>query len=136
MKLITRDTDYAVRALCFMAGKENGAASASELHKELRIPRPFLRKILQRLNKEGILVSSKGKGGGFELARAAGMITVNDVIGAFQGQMTFRECRFKKKECPNTGTCRLRKKLGEIERIALNKFKAITILSLTGAQRG
>ena len=66
MKLITRDTDYAVRALCFIGQRQKRLISASELVANLKIPRPFLRKILQTLNREGILNSYKGKGGGFE----------------------------------------------------------------------
>ena len=55
MKLITRDTDYAIRALCFIARFKKKIVSVSELVKVLKIPRPFLRKILQTLNKKRIL---------------------------------------------------------------------------------
>ena len=57
MKLITRNTDYAIRALCFIARKKKQVVSVKELVSKLRIPKPFLRKISQRLNKERILVS-------------------------------------------------------------------------------
>ena len=132
MKLITRDTDYAVRALCYMAEKEDGKASAAELVSEIRIPRPFLRKILQALNREGILRSSKGKGGGFELARQPNEISVNDVINVFQGKMSLNECTFKKKKCPNTKNCALRRKIDVIENFALEQFKKLNIQTLTG----
>ena len=41
MKLITRDTDYAVRAIAFIAESEKEMVSTDELVKELKIPRPF-----------------------------------------------------------------------------------------------
>ena len=43
MKLITRDTDYAVRAIAHIALKKGGIVSAPELQNALRIPMPFLR---------------------------------------------------------------------------------------------
>ncbi|MFH1369362.1 MAG: Rrf2 family transcriptional regulator [Elusimicrobiota bacterium] len=132
MKLLTRDTDYAIRALCFIAKRKGGVVNAAELVAGLKIPRPFMRKILQELNKEGILKSYKGKGGGFELNADPSKITVSDLIDVFQGSVNFRECMFKKKRCPNIYICPLRSKLGEIEEYALAKFKGITIKSLTG----
>ena len=64
MKLITRDTDYAIRALCCIAKRKETIISVDKLVKQLRIPRPFSRKILQTLNKRKILRSYKGTSGG------------------------------------------------------------------------
>ena len=63
MRLITRNTDYAVRALSYISRQEEKVISVSELVKKIKVPRPFLRKILQTLNKKGILISYKGQGG-------------------------------------------------------------------------
>ena len=52
MKLLTRDTDYAVRALLAMAGKKS-IVSVADLVAALKIPGPFLRRILQRLARRG-----------------------------------------------------------------------------------
>ena len=68
MKLINRDTDYAVRALSYILRRKDKIVTAAELVRELDMPRPFLRKILQSLNKNGFLKSQRGKGGGFILA--------------------------------------------------------------------
>lgn len=62
MKLITRDTDYALRAVCFIARDKERVTSASELVKNLSIPQPFLRKLLQILSRGRILRSHKGQG--------------------------------------------------------------------------
>ena len=59
MKLITRDTDYAVRALIFIIKQKKEVISVNKLINNLKLPRPFLRKILQVLNKKGILNSAK-----------------------------------------------------------------------------
>ncbi len=130
MKLITRDTDYAVRALCFIAKNKQEIVSVSEMVDKLRIPRPFLRHLLQVLNKKGILYSHKGSGGGFRLAIPAGRIFLTDLIKIFQGSLKLNECLFKKKICPNKDTCILRGRINKIEKEAVSKLSSITIASL------
>jgi len=64
MKLITRDIDYAVRALVYLADNKNEeTVPVPELVDELGITRPFLRKIMQLLAKAGITRSYKGNKG-------------------------------------------------------------------------
>ena len=130
MKLITRNTDYAVRALCCIAEQKQEVISADQLVKSLKMPRPFLRKILQTLNKEGLLNSSKGKGGGFTLTISPEKITLTDVMKIFQGPLKLNECKFRKNDCPYISDCFLKKKIDEIEKEVIAKLKAITITSI------
>ncbi len=132
MKLIARDTDYAVRALCYMAGTKKQMVSVPDLVKELKVPRPFLRKILQILNKKGVLRSSKGKGGGFMLAIVPSKIFLVDLIEIFQGPLKLNECIFKKRVCPNRTTCRLKKKMDAVEKHVVSELESVTIASLLG----
>lgn len=134
MKLITRDTDYAVRALCHIAKKKNKVVSVAEMVKELKMPKPFLRKILQILNKKGTLKSYKGQGGGFVLAEPADKIFLVDLIKTFQGPLKLNDCLFKKKLCPNRSVCALRNKISSIEENVISELMPITISSLI--QRG
>lgn len=129
MKLLTRDTDYAVRALLAMAVRKSIVA-VSELVVELNIPRAFLRRILQRLTKAGILKSWKGKRGGFVLKRPPGDIRLANLMAIFQGPVRLNECLFKKRLCPNRNTCPLRSEINEIENFAVKKLQLITIAGL------
>ncbi len=130
MKLITRDTDYALRAICFIAKEKEKIVSVAKLVNELKIPRPFLRKLLQILNKKWILRSYKGQGGGFLLAKPAGKIFLLDLIKIFQGPFSINECLFRKVRCPNIKSCALRKKIDGIQMYVMGELKAITIASL------
>ncbi|MFA4989543.1 MAG: Rrf2 family transcriptional regulator [Candidatus Omnitrophota bacterium] len=130
MKLITRNTDYALRALCFIAKGKGKMVSVSELAGKSQIPQPFLRKILQRLNKKGILKSLKGQGGGFTLAREPAKILITDIMRIFQGALRLNECFLRKLACPHKKTCLLRKKITGIERYVLGELHSITIESL------
>ncbi|MFH1792008.1 MAG: Rrf2 family transcriptional regulator, partial [Candidatus Omnitrophota bacterium] len=84
MKLITRDSDYAIRALCRMSACGKRIVTVDALRRETRIPRAFLRKILQRLNARGVIRSYKGRGGGFSMSAGPGAIRILDVIRIFQ----------------------------------------------------
>jgi len=130
VKLITRNTDYAVRALCCIVEQKQEVISVDRLVKSLDMPRPFLRKILQTLTKAGLLNSSKGKGGGFTLTLSPGKITLTEVMNIFQGPVRLNECKFKKNDCPYINDCLLKKKIDEIEKEVIAKLKAITIESI------
>ena len=130
MNLLTRDTDYAIRALCFIAKNRKRTISVTELVFELKIPKPFLRKILQELNKEGVLISYKGKGGGFVLAGPPEKILVVDLIKIFQGPIKLQEHIFKKGCCPNIKKCILKKKLDTLEKHLISEMNRINLAAL------
>ncbi len=131
-KLLSRHTDYAVRALCYLADYPGQVVAAEEMVRRLEMPRPFLRQILQKLNKAGIVASQKGAGGGFCLAKPPESIGLVDLIEIFQGPLKLNECLFRKKVCPNRQKCLLRDKLLELEAQVVAGLREITIASLVG----
>jgi Rrf2 family protein len=130
MKLITRETDYAIRALVSIAKAGKNIVTATDLVEVTGIPRPFLRKLLQTLNREGLLRSFKGKNGGFSLITSPDEILITKVITIFQGSMQFNECLFKKDICPNTETCSLRKIVNNVQDYAIQSFEGVTLKDL------
>jgi len=135
MKLITRNTDYAMRALCYIAKQAERPVSVTEMVAALKIPRSFLRKILQILSGKGLLKSTKGQGGGFSLVPSAEKVPLTDLIGIFQGTIQLNECVFKKKICPNRSACVLKKEIDSIEQDVLNRLRKITIASLVNGKK-
>ena len=130
MKLITRDTDYAVNALYYMAEDKKRIFTVTELVKKLGIPRAFLRRILQVLSKRGLVRSFKGNGGGFKLSVSPEKIFLSDIMETFQGRFKINECLLNRKVCPNIKTCRLKKKIDLIERYIYSELKSVTLDSL------
>jgi Rrf2 family protein len=130
MKLITRDTDYALRSVCFIAKHNKKLVSASELVEELNIPKPFLRRLLQQLGRSGILKSFKGQGGGFSLGKPASKIYLTELMRVFQGPIKINECFLNRKLCPNTATCMLKKKIDSLEKNVVNELDKVTVASL------
>jgi len=127
MSLITRDIDYAIRAVCCITKRKEGVYSVAEIAKYLKIPRPFLRKILQVLNRGNVVRSYKGKGGGFKLAVKPNTISLFDIITSFQGPIRLNDHTFRRKACPHLRRCNIKKKLDRVEKIMVSELKAITI---------
>ena len=132
--LINRSTDYAVRALKYLAEK-NKEASAAELTKELSLPRPFMRKLMQTLGKGGFVKSRKGRSGGFSLIKRPEDIGLMELIKLFQGPVCLNDCIFMNKTCHNWKKCFLRKKLGEIEEYAFLVLARITLKDIVEGGR-
>ncbi|MBF0215649.1 MAG: Rrf2 family transcriptional regulator [Candidatus Omnitrophica bacterium] len=130
MKLLTRDTDYAIRALVCISRGASELVTVKQLTQQLKIPRPFLRKILQCMNKAGILRSYKGKGGGFSMAQSSRNIPIFDVMVIFQGEFKVMEHVFKKEACCKVKMCELKKKIDKIETNLVAELKKINISDL------
>jgi Rrf2 family protein len=135
LKLITRDTDYAVRAVCHIAKFQGRPVSVDELVVSLKIPRAFSRKILQALSKNKILKSFRGKSGGFMLNAPIEEIYLTNIMKIFQKRGKINECIFKKRVCPNIKKCILRKKLIKIEKYIFSEMSHINMYSLLYRQK-
>ncbi|NTV28961.1 MAG: Rrf2 family transcriptional regulator [Candidatus Omnitrophica bacterium] len=130
MNLLARSTDYAVRALLYMAQDEDRIVSTADLDRALGLPRPFMRKTLQMLQKAGYLSSVKGVGGGFRLDKEPQKIRLLDLMTIFQGEISLGDCLFKKKLCSSVRTCPLRKEIGKMETLLLEQLSKVTLADL------
>jgi Rrf2 family protein len=80
--------DYAVRAIVELAGaRGSGPISAEHIGEAQQIPLKFLQNILTELRDEHLVISHRGVGGGYELARDPGQITLGDVIRVIDGPL-------------------------------------------------
>jgi len=129
MKLITKETDYALRALLNLA-REDGYLSSREIAGREGIPLHFLRRILQSLIKAGVIESREGVSGGVKLKARPEKIHLTDIIEIFQGRIQLSECVFRKKICTNHATCVIRKRIEKIESLVANEFGNTTIADL------
>ncbi|MHB9156176.1 MAG: RrF2 family transcriptional regulator [Endomicrobiales bacterium] len=130
MKLLTKHADYSLRALLHLAGRPGEFVPSGEIARQEGIPDRFLKRILQRLMKEGLLSSKEGVSGGVRLARAPAKIRMLDVIGIFQGPFELSACRFRKELCPNRPTCVIRRRIQGIEKKLFDEFGGITVAGL------
>jgi len=104
---IKRETDYAIRCVYYLAGKEQDMVMMDEVAKEMIIPRSFAAKILQKLVHAGIVESFQGIRGGFRLARKSNEITLYDVLQAIEGPITLNLCTEDAMACDLSQTCKV-----------------------------
>ena len=90
---VTRQADYAVRAILHVAQIKDGARTAtSTIAKQQHIPPSFLAKIVSQLSIAGLLHTSRGARGGVTLAREPKDITLLKVVEAIDGPIQLNEC--------------------------------------------
>jgi Rrf2 family protein len=106
MLQITRDGEYAVRAVLFLAGRAEGTLSLiSEISEAQEVPKSYLSKIMQHLVRAGLVKSRRGARGGFYLARKPEEITLREAIEAIEGPIFLNVCLIKKGECHRDEFC-------------------------------
>lgn len=115
MKL-TQASDYAFRAVLFLARKEGQIVEAQTISDRQQIPKRFLLKICRELGQAGIIDSFRGKRGGYKLGRPASEITLKDVIEAVEGDLVINKCQKGTDYCNRNAadTCVLHHSLNSI----------------------
>jgi Rrf2 family protein len=101
---ITRETDYAIRCVYYLAGKGE-VTMVDEIARKMDTPKSFLSKILQKLVRAKIVKSYRGVKGGFRLARRPKEISLLDVIEAIQGPVAMNICALDEKKCRFSNSC-------------------------------
>ena len=85
---VSAKSDYALRALIEMAGRNDGRpVSAEEIGRLQDIPHGFLQAILADLRRAGVLVAQRGQSGGWRMGKDPDDVTVADVIRAVDGPL-------------------------------------------------
>lgn len=118
---LTTFTDYALRLLIYTAGKPESRVTIDEVAEWFAISRAHVKKVVLTLSRGGFLLSSKGRNGGFTLARPPGEINLAAVILATEPDFGLFECYLTGNECRISRPCRL----PNIANEALDAFFAV-----------
>jgi len=106
---ISRKSDYALRAMVYVAAWENDKiCSINEISEAEKVPREYLAKILKELALQGFLKSFKGINGGYRLARPRDQITFLSIIEGMQGKVAVNDCvrnTANQEDCNRMGGC-------------------------------
>lgn len=101
---ISKMADYGVLTMSHMARQPHALYTAGQLAETTDLNLPTVTKVLKALSRSGVLVSSRGVGGGYALARAATCITLADIVEAIDGPVKLTACAHEPKNC---SACRL-----------------------------
>ena len=139
MLKLTKKADYSLIALKHFAlrQRETGeAVSAKEVADNCGIPLPLLSKLLQKLGKNGFLVSEYGTNGGYRLARDPGLISALEVIRAIDGPIVLADCFTEHTSCLHSGRCTVRKPLKRIHEGILSLLRSVSIQDMLQDSEG
>ena len=131
--MLSQRARYALRALVALARNDGGQLSAGELSTRADAPRKFLEAILLELSHNRVVVSRRGKYGGYMLARPAAEITFAQVIRIMDGPLALASCvspalGFQKcADCPDFDTCCLREALRKARDATAEVLEAYTL---------
>lgn len=119
--MISKKTKYALKALTALARNHanHQPVLIADLASEEKLPKKFLELILLNLKNEGILISKKGKGGGYMLSRQPDLIAVGQIIRILEGTLSPLPCLSQRAyqkcaECQDENTCSIRSVMKEV----------------------
>lgn len=127
-----KETEYALRGLVYIQLQNTNGRKPGiiEIAKEIDAPQHYTAKILQRLVKQGLVSSIKGKGGGFYFEEGKSDLTLEKIIIQTEGIKTLTGCSFGLKQCSSESPCPMHEHYAPI-RDAMNKLVSTeTIQSL------
>jgi Rrf2 family nitric oxide-sensitive transcriptional repressor len=130
---INRSTDIALR-IAMLVAVRNDRMTVEELATELAVPRNHIAKIVQRLQRTNVLVTTRGRAGGVELAADARHVTVGYVVRAFEGEGEVVDCATP--PCPLRHGCRLRSVLHRAQQAFLATLDDVPLDELIAAPTG
>jgi Rrf2 family protein len=128
--LVTRETDYAVRTVLYLARDHDRVVSVTEIAEAMLIPKSFLAKILQRLVRNNIVQSVRGVKGGFRLAKKTSDISLLSVMEAIQGVTGINVCAVDSRKCKISSACVVHPVWVELRKEVEARLKKQTIASL------
>jgi Rrf2 family protein len=132
MLKLSKKADYGLIAVRHLAEQPLAAAcSAKEIARTYGIPTELLAKILQKLAKNGLLVSQHGTNGGYALARQASEISAFEVIRAIEGPLFITSCVTDRRECNQMTRCTVREPLKKVNESLVKALSAVSMASLS-----
>ncbi|MBL7114386.1 MAG: Rrf2 family transcriptional regulator [Kiritimatiellae bacterium] len=132
--MITREADYAIRTIAYLASQDpDQSVSCTELAEKTDVPYRFLRKIVNKLNAANIIRSVRGRNGGICLQKPAKKISVLEVVNAVDSKgVLFNTCLGDEPGCERYRSCMPHKKLCSLQHEINRRLAGITANQLVG----
>jgi FeS assembly SUF system regulator len=129
-------TDYAIVLLAHLA-RSRETLTAHELAERSRVPLPTVSKLAKELSKAGLVVSHRGRNGGYGLARPAELISVADIVEALEGPIALTECaRPHQGLCGIEDTCLARASWDPVSRAVETALRNLPLSSIAPFRAG
>ena len=105
MLRISKLTDYGTVLLANLAANRDSVCSAADVADATGIAVPTVSKLLKSLGRSGLVISTRGANGGYQLAKEPREISAADIIDALEGPVSITECSASDSQCEHEGVC-------------------------------
>jgi Rrf2 family protein len=128
---INRRTDYAMRVMLCLARRSPGARlSTRTVQQEMRIPRPYLQRIIAELSRAELLRTYAGPRGGLELALPGEAIHLRRIWEAIEGPLVISDCLEGPQSCPLEAGCPVNRRWLRLQSLIAQELQSVTLAEL------
>lgn len=130
---LTKQADYGILLMTqFAKAGRAGMFSVTDLAHRTGLTAPMVNKTVKLMCKAGLLTSSRGVNGGYQLSRDAGAVTLEEIIEAVEGPIALTECHEHGglSECGIMESCPTRINWGIINHAIRDSLAGITLLQM------
>ena len=132
MLRISRLTDYATVLLATLAGDPARVQTAAALSEQTHIAAPTVSKLLKQLQRAGLVSSTRGLHGGYQLARPASEISAAAILDALEGPLALTDCSAGHGQCEIEQSCRVGRVWQRLNQAIRRSLYEVTLAQLAG----
>lgn len=130
--ILSQSSIHAIRALMALSDLEEGRCEGSAAVAErVGAPPNYLGKLLQTLAHDGIVVSRRGKRGGWALARPAKDISLLNIVESLEDLDRWRGCFLTRADCSDESPCHVHDRWAAVRDAYLGFLKNTTLGQLS-----
>ena len=129
---LSKFTDYAFRALIYLANNREKLCTVEELAQELNASENHIKKVIHKLAKTDYILSIKGRGGGLQLGLEPEEINLGEVLKFTEDNLNIVECFNKSDVCPFMKSgCKLKSISSEALRSFIKEFSKYSLYDVS-----
>lgn len=129
--MISKSAIHALTALTLLAKlRKDEYAGAGAIAREIKAPQNYLGKLLQQLAGDDLVVSQKGYGGGFRLAKSAKKISLFDIVNKIDNLDRWGNCFLTNGECSDKEPCAVHDRWSRVREEYLQFLKSTSLNDL------
>ncbi len=133
---LTQFSDYSLRVALYLAAHPDDLASVDEISRSYGISRNHLTKVVQKLTDLGVVASTRGRSGGFRLAKPPEEINIGWLVRQTEPHFNIVECFDPETNtCPIAPACGLKSALARAQQAFLGVLDGYTLGSFQGQRR-
>src|ERR1043165_5126777 len=135
MLRISKLTDYGTVILAYLAAQPGHLLAAAEVAEHTGIALHTVSKLLKKLQRSGLVCSTRGSHGGYQLAQPATQVTAAQILDALEGPVAITECSSQHGNCGIEASCRIGHAWQRLNGAIHQALNEVTLAQLSGLER-